>query len=144
MVPLWLGTVDEVDDVLPVVAGLFDLVVVDDADDLDQVSAAGALLRGRRAVVIVDPRQVRATTPVSDEVLRRALDDHGLAGQASRLDVRRASLLDVATGSTTAVWLDEHYRSGPHLVAFPARGSTTGGWRSRPASRPTDGEWRWT
>jgi hypothetical protein len=121
VVPLWLGTVDEVDDVLPVVAGLFDLVVVDDADDLDQVSAAGALLRGRRAVVIGDPRQVRATTPVSDEVLRRALDDHGLAGQASRLDVRRASLLDVATGSTTAVWLDEHYRSGPHLVAFPAQ-----------------------
>ena len=121
MVPLWLGTADEVDDVLPVVPGLFDLVVVDDADDLDQVSAAGALLRGRRAVVVGDPRQVRATTPVSDEVLRRALDDHGLAGQASRLDVRRASLLDVASGSTPAVWLDEHYRWRPHLVAFPAQ-----------------------
>jgi hypothetical protein len=121
VVPLWLGTVDEVDGVLPLVPGLFDLVVVDDASDVDQVSAAGALLRARRAVVVGDPRQKRRTCPISDDDLHRALDDHGLGGQAGRLDVRRASLLDVASGATPAEWLDEHYRSGPHLVAFPSQ-----------------------
>jgi hypothetical protein len=121
VVPLWLGTVDEADDILPVVPALFDLVVIDDAHDVDQVAAAGALLRGKRAVVIGDPRQVRRTCEVGEDDLRQALDEHGLAGQASRLDVRRASALDVASGVAGAVWLDEHYRSGPHLVAFPSQ-----------------------
>lgn len=121
VVPLWLGTTDEVDDVLPVAPGMFDLVVVDDADDVDQVAAAGALLRGKRAVVVGDPRQTRRVTAVDEAPLRQALDAHGLGGQAGRLDVRRASLLDVASGATPAVWLDEHYRSGPHLVAFPSQ-----------------------
>jgi hypothetical protein len=119
--PLWLGTADEVDDLLPRVPALFDLVVVDDASEMDQVTAAGALLRAKRAVVLGDPRQLRRVTDVDDEDLREALDEHGLEGQAGRLDVRRAGLLDVASGATTAVWLDEHYRSTPHLVGFPAQ-----------------------
>jgi hypothetical protein len=124
--PLWVGTVADVDDLLPQVAGLFDLVVLDDASQIDQIAAAGALLRGTRGVVVGDPRQLRglsgaAVSALADDVVSRAVADHGLEAQASRLDVRRASVFDVAAAATTVTWLDEHFRSVPHLVDFSIR-----------------------
>jgi hypothetical protein len=119
--PLWLGTADEVDDLLPHVAGMFDLVVVDDASHVDQLDGAGALLRGKRAVIVGDPRQVRRVADVDEAELHAAVAEHGLEAQASRLDVRHGSLLDVAAGAVPALWLDEHFASVPHLVGFAAQ-----------------------
>jgi hypothetical protein len=116
--------VTDVDDLLPKVPALFDLVVLDDASHLDQVAAAGSLLRGARAVVVGDPRQLRHLSPLTelaDDEVARVVSDHGLDAHASRLDVRRASVFDVAAGATGVTWLDEHVRSVPHLVDFPAR-----------------------
>jgi hypothetical protein len=119
--PLWVGTLRDVEDLLPDTAGLFDLVILDEASQIDQVLAAAALLRGRRAVVVGDPRQLRHVSFVGDDQVRAGLEAHGLAAAAGTLDVRRASVLDVAAGVTPVTWLDEHYRSVPHLIEFSAR-----------------------
>ncbi len=119
--PLWVGTLRDVEDLLPESPGLFDLVVLDEASQIDQVAAAGVLLRARRAVVVGDPRQLRHVSFVSDDLVSRTLANHGLAALAARLDVRRASVLDVAAGTGPTTWLDEHYRSVPHLIDFSAR-----------------------
>jgi hypothetical protein len=119
--PLWIGTLRDIEDLLPDTAGLFDLVVLDEASQIDQPTAAGALLRARRAVVVGDPRQLRHVSFVADEDLARAQRAHGLAPWAARLDVRRTSVLDLAAGGTATTPLDEHYRSAPHLIAFSAR-----------------------
>lgn len=119
--PLWVGTLRDVEDLLPDTAGLFDLVILDEASQIDQVLAAGTLLRGRRAVVVGDPRQLRHVSFTSDDQVRTALADHHLSAAVGTLDVRRASVLDVAAGITPVTWLDEHYRSVPHLIEFSAR-----------------------
>ena len=119
--PLWVGTLRDVEDLLPDTPGLFDLVVLDEASQIDQVAAAGALLRARRAVVVGDPRQLRHVSFVSEALVTRTAAAHGLSSLAGRLDVRRASALDVAAGSGPMTWLDEHYRSVPHLIDFSAR-----------------------
>ena len=119
--PLWVGTLRDIEDLLPDTPGLFDLVILDEASQIDQVSAASALLRGRRAVVVGDPRQLRHVSFVGDDQSRAALAAHDLTGMAGTLDVRRASILDVASGATAVTWLDEHYRSVPHLIEFSAR-----------------------
>jgi AAA domain len=119
--PLWVGTVTDVDDLLPRVPGLFDLVVLDEASQIDQIAGAGALLRGARGVVVGDPRQLRHVSFLSDEAVAAAVSTHGLDAHASRVDVRRASALDVAAGAATVTWLDEHFRSVPHLIEFSAR-----------------------
>lgn len=119
--PLWVGTLRDVEDLLPESPGLFDLVILDEASQIDQVTAAGALLRAERAVVVGDPRQLRHVSFVSDDLVTRTLANHGLASLAARLDVRRASVLDVAAGTGPTTWLDEHYRSVPHLIDFSAR-----------------------
>ncbi|WP_433528831.1 AAA domain-containing protein [Micromonospora sp. CA-263727] len=119
--PLWVGTVTDVEDLLPPVAGMFDLVVLDEAAHVDQLRAAPVLARARRALVAGDPRQLRFVSFVSDVDVSATLRRHGLDRLTDRLDVRRSSAFDVAAGAAAVTWLGEHYRSTPHLIGFSAR-----------------------
>ncbi|MEU8263008.1 AAA domain-containing protein [Micromonospora sp. NPDC048999] len=118
--PLWVGTVADVEDLLPPMAGMFDLVVLDEAAHIDQLRAAPALARARRALVAGDPRQLRFVSFVADVDVAAALRRHGLDHLGDRLDVRRSSAFDVAAGAAPVTWLSEHYRSAPHLIEFSA------------------------
>jgi hypothetical protein len=122
--PLWVGTLSDIDDLLPAVPALFDLVVLDEASSIDQPLAAPALLRAGRAVIVGDPRQLRHVSFLSDQQLRAATADNGLdedPALAARLDVRRNSTFDLAVGVVPVVTLGEHFRSDPHLVEFVSR-----------------------
>ncbi|MEU9825598.1 AAA domain-containing protein [Micromonospora chersina] len=119
--PLWVGTVTDVEDLLPPVPGMFDLVVLDEAAHIDQLRAAPALARARRALVAGDPRQLRFVSFVADVDVAATLHRHGLDRFGDRLDVRRSSAFDVAAGAAPVTWLGEHHRSVPHLIQFSAR-----------------------
>jgi hypothetical protein len=116
--PLWIGTVTDVEDLLPPTPGLFDLVILDEAAHIDQIRAAPVLARARRALVVGDPNQLRFVSFVADIDVAATLARHGLT---DRLDVRRSSAFDVAVGAAPVTWLDEHYRCAPHLIEFSAR-----------------------
>ncbi|MDY7105350.1 MAG: AAA domain-containing protein [Actinomycetota bacterium] len=121
--PLWVGSLPDIDDLLPAVAGLFDVVILDEASSADQPLAAPALLRGRRGVVVGDPQQLRHVSFLSDEQMASAIDMHHLDEDpllAARLDVRRNSAFDTAAAVAPVLTLDEHFRSDPHLVDFVA------------------------
>ncbi len=109
--PIWLGTVEDVDDVLPVESAMFDLVILDEASHIDQPSAAGALLRSSRAIVCGDPRQLRHESSLGAE--GRSTD--------GSIDVGRDSIFDHVAGVAPLVGLADHYRCDPHLIEFPAR-----------------------
>lgn len=122
--PLWVGTLGDIEDLLPPVPALFDLLILDEASAIDQPLAVPALLRARRTVIVGDPHQLRHVSFLGDEPLERAIREHGLDGDpvlAARLDVRRNSVFDVAVGVAPATVLDEHFRCAPHLVDFVAR-----------------------
>jgi hypothetical protein len=116
--PLWIGTVTDTEDLLPPVPGLFDLVILDEASHIDQIRAAPVLARARRAMVVGDPLQLRFVSFVADVDVAATLHRHGLADW---LDVRRVSAFDLAAAAAPVTWLDEHYRSAPHLIEFSAR-----------------------
>ncbi|HEX5597965.1 MAG TPA: AAA domain-containing protein, partial [Micromonosporaceae bacterium] len=116
--PLWVGTVADVEDLLPPVPGLFDLVIIDEASHTDQIRAAPVLARARRALIVGDPRQLRFVSFVADVDVTATLARHGLD---DRLDVRRVSTFDLAAGAAPVVWLEEHFRSVPQLIGFSAR-----------------------
>ncbi|HUQ60020.1 AAA domain-containing protein [Lentzea sp.] len=118
--PLWVGTLSEVQDILPPVPGTFDLVVIDEASHVDQPLAAPALLRGRSAVIGGDPRQLRHVSFVSDQAVRAAVDAEGTGDLRDRLDVPKVSLFDAAAATAGVHWLDEHHRCAPHLIGFAA------------------------
>lgn len=121
--PVWVGTLGEIDDLLPMVPALFDLVVLDEASSIDQTRAATALLRGGQAVVVGDPHQLRHVSFVADRAVQDAVERHlpGHPAMAAKLDVRRNSVLDVTAAVAPVRRLDEHFRSGAHLFAFVGR-----------------------
>ncbi|SDE25823.1 AAA domain-containing protein [Glycomyces harbinensis] len=118
--PLWVGTVGDVEDLLPAVPGMFDLVILDEASHINQLRAAPALARARRAVVAGDPRQLRFVSFASEDRLTEVLGRHGLTDRAPQLDTGRVSAYDLATGAGPVVELTEHHRSVPHLIGFSA------------------------
>lgn len=118
--PLWIGTLGDIEELLPAVPAMFDLVVLDEASQIDQPAAAVALVRARRAVVIGDPRQLRFVSFVADHEVAAAIAASGVAMLADRLDVRRVSAFDLAAGVAPVTLLDEHHRGPPHLIGFSA------------------------
>lgn len=122
VLPLWIGTLQEIDDTLPVVPAAFDLVIFDEASQIDQMRAAPALARAKRAMIVGDPRQLRHVSFVADDAMRDAAARHQLGPHRSRLlDVRRNSLFDVGAAASHITWLDEHFRSVPHIIRFSDR-----------------------
>ncbi len=118
--PLWVGTLSDIEHLLPVAPGLFDLILLDEASQIDQRSAPPALLRARRAVIAGDPRQLRHVSFVGDEAVTTAIEEQGSSDAAHLLDVRRMSTYDVAAGAAPVQWLSDHFRSVPHLIEFSA------------------------
>ncbi len=119
--PLWLGTISDIDDVLPIRPGMFDVVIIDEASQVNQVRAATSLARGDRVVVIGDPRQLRHVSFVGDDAMRAAALETDLEPSMPLLDIRRNSLFDVAASRSPVIQLTEHYRSTPHLIGFSNR-----------------------
>ena len=118
--PLWVGTLADVEDILPAAPGMFDLVVIDEASHVDQPLAAPALLRGKRVVIGGDPRQLRHVSFVGEQAVREALTAEGTVSLADRLDVPKVSLFDAGAVAAGVHWLTEHHRCAPHLIGFAA------------------------
>ena len=118
--PLWLGTLRDIEDLLPPHPGLFDLVILDEASQIDQVGASLALLRARRAVIVGDPHQLRHLPYVAELGVDAEQIDPMSALLVDQLDVSNSSAFDTAAGASAVIWLDEHFRSVPHLIEFSA------------------------
>ena len=117
--PLWVGTLDDVENVLPEVAGMFDLVIFDEAAQTDPIKATSALVRAKSAVVCGDPYQLQHQSFMSKADIRAAAEENGVDAEA--IDPGSQSLFDIATIQEVPNALQEHYRSVPHLIEFSAR-----------------------
>ena len=118
-VPLWVGSVRDVDEVLPTVPALFDLAILDEASQIDQMHAASVLVRARRAVVCGDPAQLGHSSQLSDDEIRVAAAKFGVDSEV--INPRKLSAFDVAAAQAPTEFLDEHFRSVPHLIEFSSR-----------------------
>lgn len=130
VLPLWIGTLQDIDDTLPVIPAAFDLVIFDEASQIDQIRAAPALARARQAMIVGDPRQLRHVSFVSDDAMDESAERNSLGSYRDRLlDVRRNSLFDTGAAATEITWLDEHFRSVPHIIRFSDRHFYSGNLR---------------
>ncbi len=124
--PLWMSTFRDLAKLAPFERAMFDLVVVDEATQSDMASALPALYRGRRAAVTGDPKQLRHVSFLSRERARLLGEEAGLSEEEiEALDYREKSLLDLVDDSLSsqdrAIFLEEHFRSMPSIIAFSNR-----------------------
>ncbi|MBV8095977.1 MAG: DUF559 domain-containing protein, partial [Acetobacteraceae bacterium] len=105
---------------------VFDFVIMDEASQIKPEDAIGALLRGRQAVIVGDPKQLPPTN-FFERALNDAEDDELANGDANQLPagnrVQSESVLNLAMQAfRPARRLRWHYRSQHEsLIAFSNR-----------------------
>jgi very-short-patch-repair endonuclease/RecA/RadA recombinase len=119
--PCWAVTNLSAGSRIPLVAGMFDLCIVDEASQSDIPSAIPILYRARRAGVVGDPFQLTHTSKLStarDTMLRRQV---GLKRvEDVRFAYTESSLYDLfaSTRGVEPVFLSETYRSAADIADY--------------------------
>ena len=121
--PVWITTTDDLHRVLPLKPELFDLAIMDEATQCDLPSALPVLFRARRALITGDPKQLRHISFLSNERHSQLAEQHRLSPRDQEFfHYRKVSVIDRALdetlGTSSAVLLNEHYRSLPDLIRF--------------------------
>jgi hypothetical protein len=120
--PCWASTDRYLSHILPLRAGLFDLAIVDEASQVDLAAATPAVFRGKRAVIVGDPKQLRFVSFLSTAAETAALARHEVpASYQVTHRFSRRSLFDVgddAVPQRATFILDEHFRSQRHIIGF--------------------------
>ena len=124
LLPCWAVTSLSARGRLPFTAGLFDLVVIDEASQCDIASALPLLFRARRAVIIGDPLQLKHVSTVAPQEDRLLLAANGLAEGRAAWAYSVNSLFDLARSLCRyedIVSLRDHHRSHRDIIGFSNR-----------------------
>ena len=124
--PIWIMSPDDVARITPCEPGLFDVVIVDEASQVDLPSILPVLQRATRAVISGDLMQMqpRRFSFTADAVVDEAWRRHGCdpIDHDGVLHPTHSSLMEAAAGrSDASVMLDEHFRSLPPIIDFSNR-----------------------
>ena len=121
--PVWLVNLSDISQMLPMWREMFDLVIIDEATQCDMASAIPVMQRGKKAVVCGDAQQLRHVSflPISRQQWLQ--NQAGLGNQPTEmLNYRERSLLDFTADAIRSqeqvAFLNEHYRSFPHIISF--------------------------
>ena len=119
--PVWGVTNLSARTNLPLKAGLFDLVIIDEASQCDVASALPLLARARRAMIIGDRRQLTHITTLSKAREKVIAQRSGLTSErASEFSYRSRSCFGLASSRVdeSPISLDLHFRSHPAIIGF--------------------------
>ncbi len=124
--PVWMVNQTDVCGVLPLIPGLFDIVLIDEATQCDMASTLPILQRASRAVIVGDPHQLRHISFLSRARQQKIAEEAGLEDEETEsFNYRDESILDLAQDriedQEQVVFLDEHFRSLPPLIRFSNR-----------------------
>ena len=114
--PCTIATPTTVSEVLPRIIGMFDVVIIDEASQVEPASALGAIARGQQTIVVGDQQQLPPTNffTSSSAATTEVADDSG-----DPADTDAVSILDKAVATLPEVLLSGHYRSRHHsLINF--------------------------
>jgi len=124
--PVWLTTTLSLPRRMPLRAGLFDLVVIDESSQADIGSSLPALARAKRVVIVGDDRQLTFIPSLSLAKDRNLFGAVGLSGQSGlgKYSQGRRTLFDLALAQAVrrdefrSIMLREQYRSAPEITEF--------------------------
>jgi len=119
--PVWAVSTLSVPSRIPLIAGLFDLLIIDEASQCDIASALPLFFRAKRAAVVGDPMQLSFVPQLSLQQENALMDAAGLprAGRA-RIAQSKNSLFDFAEFRPAKVhhFLSDQFRSAPGIIDY--------------------------
>lgn len=119
--PIWAVSTLSVPSRIPLVPGLFDLVIFDEASQCDIASSLPLFVRAKKAIVVGDPEQLSFVPSLGKAAENALMDATGLptAGRAHYAQSIN-SLFDFAVRRTAArrVFLKDQFRSAPSIVSW--------------------------
>lgn len=105
--PCFLLTPETVSEIFPLVEGMFDVVIFDEASQIFIEKAIPSIYRGKKAVIAGDDKQLRPTS----FFMVRDIDDKEEENLESMAAMEEESLLDLAKINFDSTHLLFHYRS---------------------------------
>lgn len=123
IVPIWIMSLDDASRVLPLEAGLFDYLVLDEASQCNIAYALPAMYRAEKTIIVGDLKQMRDDTMLfkrksllEDIAVRYGIDeDRRIVGRFDNVK----SILDIGLlRGFRSQLLEEHYRSPNELIRF--------------------------
>lgn len=119
--PIWAVSTLSVPARIPLIEGLFDYVVFDEASQCDIASALPLMARARQAVVVGDPLQL-SFVPTLSRLAERALMDATGLPSTGRAQIAQSinSLFDFCEVLPGAhkIFLSDQFRSSPEIVNY--------------------------
>ncbi len=126
ILPVWIVSPDDVARLFPCVAELFDVVIVDEASQVDLPSVVPMVYRANKMAIFGDTKQMQSQrfAFMSQQIALEAWQQFGMQtlDPDERLHPFRQSLLTLAgVRAEEEVLLDEHFRSLPPIIDFSNR-----------------------
>lgn len=126
ILPIWILSPDDVARLFPCVAELFDVVIVDEASQVDLPSIVPIVYRAKKLVIFGDTKQMQSQrfAFMSQNLAVEAWSQFGMQAfdPDERLHPVRQSLLNLAAiRAEEETLLDEHFRSLPPIIDFSNR-----------------------
>lgn len=123
LLPVWIMAPEDVARLFPCQPGLFHVVIVDEASQVDLPSITPVIFRGQKVAIFGDSKQMqpRRFAFMNQNVLTQAWQQAGMDRQDPErwLYPAENSLLALATSrAEEEALLDEHFRSLPPIIAF--------------------------
>ena len=119
--PIWLINLQDIGNVFPLKKELFDLIIIDEASQVDIASSLPALFRAQNAIVVGDPLQLRHVSFLSNDKEEQLKEDYKLTSE-NWPAYRESSLYDLCDqnieNTKQTYVLHEHYRSKPGIINF--------------------------
>ena len=130
--PLWAGEIKDLGNYLPFTSDIFDMVIVDEASQVNIAEIIPAFYRGTRFCIVGDKQQLGLNAAGLfrlNKTFEQLTWEQYVAGslpysqaKVVGLTVSESSILDFITSGNgfvvPSIMLDEHYRSMPQLAKF--------------------------
>lgn len=118
--PIWICRSIDVANIVPLEAGLFDLLIIDEASQCDISSSIPLIYRAESMAIVGDPNQLRHISFISKRKEELTKIKYDL--KEFDLAYRDRSILDQVNESIKSqdniIFLDEHFRSMPDIINF--------------------------
>ena len=120
-IPVWIMPTYKVSETIPAEIGIFDVVIIDEASQSD-IRAFLALARGKKVIIVGDPKQVSpVNVGADDEQIQNKIEEYLLDIPAGKYFDLKTSIYDIAKltlGGNNVLMLKEHFRCLPEIIRF--------------------------